>query len=97
MKSRVLKRSIVIAGHKTSVSLEDEFWRAFKEIADQRDLSVSELAAVVDAERAHDNLSSAIRLFVLRFHRDRLADFETRERTRAALARATAPNSTQGH
>jgi predicted DNA-binding ribbon-helix-helix protein len=65
MKSPVVKRSIVIAGHKTSVSLEDAFWRALKEIAGGRDLTLSEMVSVIDSERAHGNLSSAIRLFVL--------------------------------
>src|SRR3981081_4391933 len=65
MKSPVVKRSIVIAGHKTSVSLEDAFWKALKEIAFGRDLSLSEMVAPIDSGRAHGNLSSAIRLFVL--------------------------------
>jgi predicted DNA-binding ribbon-helix-helix protein len=68
MKSQVVKRSIVIAGNKTSVSLEDAFWTSFKEIARQRHMTLSELAAVVDSERHHGNLSSAIRLFVLDFY-----------------------------
>src|SRR3979411_345687 len=65
MKSPVVKRSIVIAGHKTSVSLEDAFWKALKEIAFGRDLTLSEMVAAIDSGRAHGNLSSAIRLFVL--------------------------------
>jgi predicted DNA-binding ribbon-helix-helix protein len=65
MKSPVVKRSIVIAGHKTSVSLEDAFWKALKEIAFGRDLTLSEMVATIDSGRAHGNLSSAIRLFVL--------------------------------
>jgi predicted DNA-binding ribbon-helix-helix protein len=65
MKSPVVKRSIVIAGHKTSVSLEDAFWKALKEIAFGRDLTLSEMVAAIDSARAHGNLSSAIRLFVL--------------------------------
>jgi predicted DNA-binding ribbon-helix-helix protein len=72
-KSPVVKRSIVVAGHKTSVSLEDAFWKAFKQIADERDLTTSELAATINAYRQHANLSSAIRLFVLGQYRDRLA------------------------
>jgi predicted DNA-binding ribbon-helix-helix protein len=70
MKSSIVKRSIVIAGHKTSVSLEDEFWKAFKQIADERDLTTSELAATIDSNRQHTNMSSAIRLFVLGQYRD---------------------------
>jgi predicted DNA-binding ribbon-helix-helix protein len=65
MKSPVVKRSIVIAGHKTSVSLEDAFWRGLKEIAIGRDKTLSDLVAEIDTERQHGNLSSAIRLFVL--------------------------------
>jgi predicted DNA-binding ribbon-helix-helix protein len=65
MKSPVVKRSIVIAGHKTSVSLEDAFWRGLKEIAVNRRITLSELVAAIDSERQHGNLSSAIRLFVL--------------------------------
>lgn len=65
MKSPVVKRSIVIAGHKTSVSLEDAFWRALKEIASSRHVTLSDLVSNIDSERQHGNLSSAIRLFVL--------------------------------
>jgi predicted DNA-binding ribbon-helix-helix protein len=65
MKSPVVKRSIVIAGHKTSVSLEDAFWKALKDIAIARQITLSDLVASIDAERQHGNLSSAIRLFVL--------------------------------
>ena len=65
MKSSVVKRSIVVAGHKTSVSLEDAFWRGLKEIASSCGLTLSELVAVIDSGRAQGNLSSAIRLFVL--------------------------------
>jgi predicted DNA-binding ribbon-helix-helix protein len=86
MKSLVVKRSVVIAGHKTSVSLEDAFWKTFKEIADQRSVTASELAAAVDAERRHPNLSSAIRLFVLGYYRDQLSEYERRDRTRGTPA-----------
>ncbi|MFZ0609732.1 MAG: ribbon-helix-helix domain-containing protein [Xanthobacteraceae bacterium] len=65
MKSPVVKRSIVIAGHKTSVSLEDAFWKCLKDIAGERRITLSDLVASIDAERQHGNLSSAIRLFVL--------------------------------
>jgi predicted DNA-binding ribbon-helix-helix protein len=76
MKSPVVKRSIVIAGHKTSVSLEDAFWKGLKEIASERDMTLSELVAAIDSERQHGNLSSAIRLFVLDFYRNQLSDHE---------------------
>jgi predicted DNA-binding ribbon-helix-helix protein len=65
MKSSVVKRSIVIAGHKTSVSLEDAFWRGLREIAGDRDMTLSDLVAAINGERRHGNLSSAIRLYVL--------------------------------
>src|SRR3984885_4471231 len=69
MKSPVVKRSIVIAGHKTSVSLEDAFWTGLKEIAGTRDLTLSDMVAAIDQDRRHGNLSSAIRLFVLDYYR----------------------------
>ena len=69
MKSQVAKRSIVVAGHKTSVSLEDAFWKALKEIAGKREITLSDLVASIDSQRHHGNLSSAIRLFVLEFYR----------------------------
>ena len=69
MKSPVVKRSIVIAGHKTSVSLEDAFWTGLKEIAGERDMTLSDMVATIDQERRHGNLSSAIRLFVLDYYR----------------------------
>jgi len=65
MKSPVVKRSIVIAGHKTSVSLEDAFWTGLKDIAGTRNMTLSELVASIDADRRQGNLSSAIRLYVL--------------------------------
>ena len=69
MKSPVVKRSIVIAGHKTSVSLEDAFWTCLKEIAAGRDITLSDLVASIDTDRRVGNLSSAIRLFVLDYYR----------------------------
>ena len=65
MNSPVVKRSIVIAGHKTSVSLEDAFWKGLKDIAAARDTTLSDLVATIDSTRRRGNLSSAIRLFVL--------------------------------
>lgn len=63
--ARVVKRSIVISGHRTSVSLEDAFWRALKDIAAQNELSLAALVAKVDASRGDANLSSALRVFAL--------------------------------
>jgi predicted DNA-binding ribbon-helix-helix protein len=65
VKSQIAKRSIVIDGHKTSVSLEDAFWTTLKEIAHERGVTLSQLIAAIDRERQQGNLSSAIRLFVL--------------------------------
>jgi predicted DNA-binding ribbon-helix-helix protein len=69
MKSPVVKRSIVIAGHKTSVSLEEAFWKGLKEIANTRRLTLSDVVASIDTDRHSGNLSSAIRLFVLDYYR----------------------------
>lgn len=69
--NRVAKRSLMVAGHRTSVSLEAPFWDALKEIATQRGNSVAELVASVDAARVNENLSSAIRLFILAHYRER--------------------------
>jgi predicted DNA-binding ribbon-helix-helix protein len=73
--SAVLKRSIVIEGHKTSVSLEDEFWESFKEIANERGMTLAAMIGAIDGDRKHANLSSAIRLFVLGAYRDQLASW----------------------
>jgi predicted DNA-binding ribbon-helix-helix protein len=73
MQSAVLKRSIVVAGHKTSVSLEDAFWNGLKEIGGERRMTLSDLVAAIDAQRQQCNLSSAIRLFVLDFYRAQIS------------------------
>jgi predicted DNA-binding ribbon-helix-helix protein len=65
MKSSIIKRSVMIDGHKTSVSLEDSFWSGLKEIAQFERATLSELLAKIDGKRERGNLSSAIRLFVL--------------------------------
>lgn len=64
-RARVVKRSLVVAGHRTSVSLEDAFWRRLQTIAVERRMSLNGLAAEVDAARGEANLSSALRVFVL--------------------------------
>jgi predicted DNA-binding ribbon-helix-helix protein len=79
MKSPVVKRSIVIAGHKTSVSLEDAFWKGLKEIASARNMTLSDLVASIDGGRRQGNLSSAIRLFVLDHYRSQAAGNGPRE------------------
>ena len=63
-RTAVIKRSIFINGHKTSVSLEDEFWHGLLEIADQDRLTVPMLVERIDRDRNTCNLSSAIRIFV---------------------------------
>ena len=65
MKSPIVKRSIIISGHKTSVSLEDAFWSDLKNIASVQGTILGELVAKIDETREYGNLSSAIRLFVL--------------------------------
>jgi len=89
MTSPVVKRSIVIAGHKTSVSLEDAFWQSLKQIANERDITLSDLVASIDTGRHHGNLSSAIRLFVLDYYRERAAN-APRATPRSAGAAASA-------
>jgi predicted DNA-binding ribbon-helix-helix protein len=69
MKSPVVKRSIVLAGHKTSVSLEDPFWEGLKEIAKDQRKTLSDLVGSIDTNREHGNLSSALRLFVLNHYK----------------------------
>lgn len=69
-----VKRSLTLNGHRTSVSLEDDFWQAFRDIAAERGVAVNALAAGIDAARApEEGLASAIRVFVLRDLRRRLA------------------------
>jgi predicted DNA-binding ribbon-helix-helix protein len=70
MKSTVIKRSVVIDGHRTSVSLEAAFWNSLREIAHQRNETVTQLVARIDAERTTANLSSNLRLFVLGYYQD---------------------------
>lgn len=85
MPSTVIKRSIVVGGHKTSVSLEDAFWKGLKEIAAARNVTLSELVATIDRERQQGNLSSALRLFVLQSFQQRAREAtELREEAPAA-------------
>jgi predicted DNA-binding ribbon-helix-helix protein len=69
LKSPIVKRSIMIAGHRTSISLEDAFWRGLKEIAAKHDMSVQNVVAAVHGGRHRGNLSSTLRLFVLEYYR----------------------------
>ena len=89
MKSPVVKRSIVVAGHKTSVSLEEAFWNSMKEISASRDMTLSDLVSEIDQGRKQGNLSSAIRLYVLDYYRSR-ASGASMTSTEAPLARCGA-------
>jgi predicted DNA-binding ribbon-helix-helix protein len=67
MKSFIVKHSVVVDGQKTSVSLEDPFWSSIREIAHAQGTTVSKLIADIDKTREQNNLSSAIRVFVLNY------------------------------
>jgi predicted DNA-binding ribbon-helix-helix protein len=70
MKSTIVKRSIKIGGHPTSIGLEAAFWNGLREIAHQRNETVTQLITRIDEERKSANLSSNLRLFVLGFYQD---------------------------
>lgn len=86
MKSSVVKRSIVIDGHKTSVSLEDAFWDELNNIAHARRVTLSELVAAIDGTRTESNLSSAIRQFVLEHFQNEKKRADERDARHAALS-----------
>jgi predicted DNA-binding ribbon-helix-helix protein len=89
MKSLVIKRSLVIDRHKTSVTLEDVFWNALKDIARERGETISRLVGSIDVNRQSANLSSAIRVYVLWYYMDqsarRRAMFERRKKLSGRL------------
>jgi predicted DNA-binding ribbon-helix-helix protein len=72
--SRMKARSVLIAGSKTSLRLEEAFWVGLQEIADKRSMTLSGLIGTIDAQRQHGNRSSAVRLFVLEFYRTQVSD-----------------------
>ena len=74
--STILKRSVVLDGHKTSVSLEEEFWTGLKEIASSQKKTVAELVFAIDRERKTGNLSSTLRLYVLEHYRSKQLTFD---------------------
>jgi len=73
MKSAIIKHSVVVSTHKTSVSLEDQFWESLKQIADHANVPLGKLVEQIDQGRTRGNLSSAIRIFVLEYFRSRYA------------------------
>jgi predicted DNA-binding ribbon-helix-helix protein len=90
MQTAIVKRSIVLAGHKTSVSLEDAFWNGLKDIGQNNDQTLSQLVGGIDARRQNGNLSSAIRLFVLGHYRG--------DATGSSVARGSvAPRAQEGN
>lgn len=96
MKSLVTKRSIVIAGHKTSVSLEDAFWDELKMFAEQQRMTLSSVVNDIDTKRDGGNLSSAIRLFVLERARARAMEISAQcQKGQTATKDDAAPNVAQ--
>ena len=91
MKSAIAKRSVILGRHKTSISLEDEFWNGVRAIADRKKIKFTELLAQIDAERNHANLSSAIRVFVLNEVRAQAGLLPTAQTTDATV-RPELPN-----
>jgi predicted DNA-binding ribbon-helix-helix protein len=81
LKSAVVKRAVAIAGHKTSISVEDAFWKGLKEIAEGRDMTLSDLVTAVNSERKHGNLSSAVGLFVLDHYDEQRKRLAVQERS----------------
>lgn len=75
MSQRPVKRSVTLKGHRTSVSLEDPFWDAFRLIAEKKGIPINTLAAQIDADRGVElGLASAIRLYVLRYYQGALRE-----------------------
>jgi predicted DNA-binding ribbon-helix-helix protein len=89
MKSSGAKHSVVLAGHKTSISLEDEFWRALKDIASSRRTTLRDLINSIHTDREQGDLSSAIRLFVVNHYKTGAASHPSDSRPRAIIAHAS--------
>ena len=79
LKSTIIKRSVTVAGRKTSVWLEEEFWAGLKEVAAARNMGLFALVTAIRGERENLNLSSALRLAVLDFYRDQIEQHRRRE------------------
>lgn len=91
MKTAVIKRSIILEGHKTSVSLEDEFWDGLREIVSDKNTSLSAVVDEIDRDRDNCNLSSAIRVYVFNYFRGRSGrqgDRITREKPADSIKRS---------
>ena len=69
MRSSVVKHSVVVGGHNTSISLEEEFWQGLRQVASSRHTTMSKVLAEIELNRREGNLSSHIRLFVLNYYR----------------------------
>ncbi|MDO9413719.1 MAG: ribbon-helix-helix domain-containing protein, partial [Pseudolabrys sp.] len=82
MNSAIVKRSVVVAGKKTSVSLEDTFWLALKEIAGQRRMALGEMLDAISTGRNNANLSSAVRQYVMQHFYDAAAHQDQPQQTR---------------
>jgi predicted DNA-binding ribbon-helix-helix protein len=93
MKSAIVKRSVVIGGQKTSVSLEDAFWAVLKELAREQKVPLCELVTSVNGRRSVGNLSSALRLFVLDHVRERAARAQSTRADTQPDARSGATSS----
>jgi len=81
MKSPIIKRSVVLNGHTTSVSVEQPFWVELKSIAAERKIPLAHLISIIDANRQQHNLSSALRLFVLSRYRPEAVDIGSQPRS----------------
>ena len=92
MQSTIVKRSVTIGGHRTSVSLEDAFWKALREIARRRNMTLSGLIETINVDRKQGNLSSAIRLFVLEVYQDQIAP---PEKSKSGPPRLVGPSSSK--
>jgi predicted DNA-binding ribbon-helix-helix protein len=93
MQSLIIKRPIKIAGRKTSVSLEDAFWEALREIANRRGETLSKLVGSINTDRNFSNLSSAIRLFVVGYYRDQVIAKKRRSASLPAVNGRTCASS----
>jgi predicted DNA-binding ribbon-helix-helix protein len=89
MGRAVKKRALVVGGRNTSVSLEDAFWKGVRDIANERGLTMAGMVELINARREQNNLSSAVRLFVLGFYRERVAEQRQRGERSPSGAEAT--------